>query len=419
MVNNRFLKKTNVSETYILKRSLMTHFFFLFLRALLQKLKLFTPFIQYLMEIREVKTDKELKAFVRFPRKLYKGCPHYVPALDKGEIRTLTQHPALSFCTLKLWLAYRDGEIVGRIAGIVNHKCNEIKGQKRVRFGWFDVIDDLEVARALLTTVETWGNTQGMDTVCGPSRFSNMEKQSMLIEGFDHTPSIGADYNYPYYPRLMNQLGFEKEVDYIQYKVKVTEVPERMKRLADTLAARYRVRLRHIASKEEWKATGREFFDALNQSYTKIFNFIPLTEEEIDWAVEENFQVADIQLSSILEDENGKLVGFAFCLPSLSEAFQKANGSLFPFGWFHVLRTLKKNKYIDMYLTGVLPEYQHTGIHAIYHKQLHEVALQKGFEYALSSQQLEDNVAARIWEERYDSELIFRRRCYKKNILDL
>ncbi len=367
------------------------------------------------MEIKEVKTKKELKAFVRFPHNLYKGCPHYVPALDRGEMRSLLSHPALAFCTLKLWLAYQDGRIVGRVGGLVNHKCNEIKQQRRVRFGWFDTIDDVEVAQALLSTVEQWGREQGMDTICGPSRFSNLEKQSMLVEGFDHTPSICADYNYPYYPVLMERLGFEKEVDYIQYKVKIEEVPERMKRLSEALSERYHVRLRQFTNKKEMMACGREFFEVLNQSYSKIFNFIPLTKEEIDWAVAENFQVADMSLSSMLEDENGKLVGFAFSLPSLSEAFQKAGGSLFPFGWWHVLRALKKNKYIDLYLTGVLPEYMHTGVHAIYHRQLHETALERGYEYAFTSQQLEDNIAARIWE-KYNSELLFRRRCYCKSV---
>ena len=365
------------------------------------------------MQIKEVTTAKELKAFVRFPHKLYKGCPHYVPALDKGELRALKEHPALEFCTLKLWMAYRDGEIVGRIGGLINHKCNEMKQQKRVRFGWFDVIEDVEVARALLNIVQQWGKEQGMDTISGPSRYSNMEKQSMLVEGFDRTPSIGQDYNYPYYPEFLSQLGFEKEVDYIQYKVKVDEVPERMIRMADLLSKRYHVGLRKFRDREQMKASGRALFNVLNKSYTHIYNFIPLTDAEIEWTVADNFQVADKDLFMILEDENGKEVGFAFALPSLSEAFQKANGSLFPFGWWHVLQALKKNKTIDLYLTGVLPEYIHTGIHAIYHQKLHENAIAKGYEYALTSQQLEDNIAARIWE-KYDSELIFRRRCYKK-----
>ncbi len=367
------------------------------------------------MEIQEIKNDDEIKEFLAFQKRLYKGCPYYVPSLSGSEFRMIKEHPALQFCTMKMWVARRDNEIVGRIAGIVNHKCNEIKEQKRVRFAWFDLIDDVEVARALLETVAQWGKQQGLDTICGPSRFSNMEKQSMLIEGFDHTPPITSDYNYPYYPELMDAVGFEKEVDYVQYRMRVTEVPERMKHLADVLSKRYNVHLRHFKNRNELKESGKEFFYVLNESYAHIFNFIPLTEEEIDWAVDENFMIANVKLCSMLEDENGRMVGFAFCLPSLSEAFQKSGGDLFPFGWIEMVRALQKNKTVDMFLTGVLPEYQHSGIHAIYHKQLHENFLERGFEYALASQQLEDNPAIRVWE-KYDSELYFRRRCYKKSI---
>lgn len=367
------------------------------------------------MNIKEVTSKHEMWNFVRFPRKLYKECPYFVPSLERNEIKIMTKHPALSFCDAKYWLAYRDGEIVGRIGGVVNRKCNELKDQKRVRFGWFDVIDDLEVARALLNTVEQWGREQGMTEISGPSRFSNMEKQAMLVDGFEYMSSIVADYNYAYYPEFVEALGFAKEVDYVQYKVPVGEVPERIIKLADMMTKKYHVHLRHFDNKKALKKSGLEFFEALNLSYANIYNFIPLTKEEICWAVDENFQVANIQLSSMLEDETGRLVGFAFCLPSLSAAYRKANGSLFPFGWYHILKALRDNKYVDMFLTGVVPEYHNSGIHAIYHQQLHEAFLAKGYTFAFTSQQLEHNPASFIWP-RYGAELIARRRCYKKVI---
>ncbi|MCQ2269954.1 MAG: N-acetyltransferase [Bacteroidales bacterium] len=367
------------------------------------------------MEIKEVKTSKEIREFIRFPKKLYRHCPYYVPPLDQGEYNILTKHPALSFCELKMWLAYQDGIVVGRIAGVINRKCNEIKQQLRIRFAWFDVVDDVEVARALFQKVEEWGRQNHLTEICGPSRFSNMEKQAMLVDGFDHTVSIGADYNFPYYPQLMEQLGFEKEVDYIQYRVKVGEIPEKFSKLAALLSERYNVRLRKFKNKRELRQYGMEYFQLINRSYVDIFNFIPLTDEEIEWTINENFQVANVDLSSVLEDENGRVVGFAFCLPSLSEAFQKAKGKMFPLGWYYILKALKKNKLVDMYITGVLPEYLHSGIHAIYHRQLHENFLKMGFEYALASQQLETNVAARVWN-KYDSEPYFKRRCYKKEL---
>lgn len=365
--------------------------------------------------IKEVLTEKEIWKFIEFPKLLYKDCTCFVPPLDRGEFACLTRHPAMAFCDLRMWLAYRDGEIVGRIAGLINHKCNEIKQQRRIRFSWFDAVDDINVARALFAVVEEWGRAQNLVEICGPSRFSNMEKQAMLVDGFDHMPNVGADYNYPYYPQLLDNLHFEKEVDYIQYKIKIGSVPEKFDQLSKMLSEKYQVRLRKFATKEELKQCGLEFFHVLNRSYVNIFNFIPLTDEEIQWTIAENFQVADLKLSSVLEDKEGRIVGFAFCLPSLSEAFHKAGGKLFPCGWFHVLRALKHNKNVDMYLTGLLPEYQHTGIHVIYHKQLHENFIAKGFEYAFTSQQLETNVATRIWD-RYEAEPYFRRRCYRKKI---
>ena len=269
-------------------------------------------------EIIEVKNNRDLRDFIRFPRKLYKNCPYYVPALDKGEEKLLTKHPALAFCDLRMWLAVRDGKIVGRIAGIINHRCNEIKGQKRIRFAWFDVIEDPEVARMLFQTVEDWGRSQGLEEICGPSRYSNMEKQAMLVEGFDHITSIGADFNYPYYPEYMDAMGFEKEVDYIQYKVKVTPVSERISRLADLLAKKYHVRLREIKDKEQLRRDGYAFLEVLNESYHELFNFIPLTREEMTWIINENLSIGIPDLLSFLEDENGRLVGIAMSIPSLN-----------------------------------------------------------------------------------------------------
>ena len=370
-----------------------------------------------MIDIKEVKNNRDLRRFIKFPRELYKNCPYYVPALDKAEEEQLTHHPALAFCDLRLWTAWRDSKMVGRIAGLINHRCNELKNQKRIRFAWFDTVEDPEVARRLFQTVEDWGRSLGLSEICGPSRFSNMEKQAMLVDGFDRITTFGADYNYPYYPEYLEAMGFEKEMDYLQFKVKVTPVSERIARMADLLAKKYRVRLRDIQNKEQLRKAGYEFLEVLNKSYHDIFNFIPLTREEMTWVIDTNLNAGIPDLMSFLEDENGRMVGIAMSIPSLNRAFQKANGKMWPFGAFHILHDLKKNTSVDLLLTGVLPEYVHTGIHAIYHKQLHEEFLRRGYEYAYTSQQLENNIAARIWE-KYDSEVIARRRCYRKGLRD-
>lgn len=373
------------------------------------------PNLQPMIEVTEVKTSQDLRKFIRFPRKLYKNCPYYVPALDSGEEKQLTRHPALAFCDLRLWMAFCDGKMVGRIGGLINRRYNELKDEKRVRFAWFDTVEDPEVARRLMQTVEEWGKSQGMTEICGPSRFSNMEKQAMLVEGFDHITTMGADYNYPYYPEYMDLMGFEKEVDYIQYRVKVTPVSERISHMADLLAKKYHIRVREIKDKEQLRRDGYNFLEVLNESYHDIFNFIPLTQEEKTWIIDEYLGMGVLDLMSFLEDEDGHLVGIAMSIPSLNQAFRKANGKLWPFGVFHLLHALHHNKNVDMLLTGVLPQYARTGIHAIYHKQLHKAFLRHGFEYAYTSQQLENNIATRVWQ-KYDSEVISRRRCYKKAI---
>lgn len=365
--------------------------------------------------IKEVSTPKELSHFIRFPRLLYAKCEHYVPVLDEDERRTLTQHPALSFCDLRLWLAYQNDQIVGRIAGIINHKCNSLKQQRRIRFGWFDAVDNPEVVKKLIDEVIKWGKEKELYEISGPSRFSNMEKQGLLVEGFNKTPSISSEYNFAYYPQYIEQLGFQKEVDYIQYQVNVKDVPERLKKLNDIVAAKYKVKIKKFNSKKELKIYGKAFFNTLNESFSSLYNFIPLSEEEIDYHIKQNLSFANKELVNLLVDENEALVGFSFCLPSLSRAFQKANGKLFPFGIFHILRALRHNDVVDLYLTGVLPKWMNSGIHTLYHYQLNKIFIEKGYHYAMTNPQLEQNTANKIWEN-YDANIVFRRRCYVKSI---
>lgn len=365
--------------------------------------------------VKEVTSPRQIKNFIRYPKQLYKKCPHYVPSLESDDYASLTNHPALSFCTLRLWMAYKENRVAGRIAGIINHRCNELKNQKRIRFGWFDVEEDFSVAEALFEKIEEWAKEEGLKEICGPSRFSNMEKQGVLIEGFHETPPISSEYNYAYYPVFIEKLGYTKEHDYFQYRGDIKEIPPKIKRLNETILQRYNVKIKEFKTKEDLKRYARDFFLALNESFADIHNFIPLTEPEIDYLIKGNFSVARKELVCILVDETDKVIGFGFCLPSLSKAFQKANGKLFPFGWYHITKALKKNDTVDLYLTGVLPGWVHRGIHAIYHNKLHEVFLELGYKQAVTNQELEDNIVNRVWK-KYDADPIFRRRCYVKEI---
>lgn len=366
--------------------------------------------------IKEVVSRKELKKFVRFPRILYQDSPYYAPSLETEDIQTLTSHPAKSFCEIRLWLAYKGNAIVGRVAGIINHRCNALKGERRIRFGWLDMIEDVEVAKALMTTVENWGRERELLTMSGPSRFSNMEKQGMLVEGFEEMPPVSCEYNYPYYPQLLEQLGFEKEVDYLQYKNEVKEIPEKIKHLSQSILEKYKIKIKEFKDKKELVSHAHAFFIALNNSFVDIYNFIPLTEPEIDYLIKSNFSFINKDLVCILVDENDKVIGVSLSVPSLNKAFKKARGKLFPVGWYHILKALKrKNDTVDLYLTGVLPEWVHKGIHALYHYQLHETFIEKGFQYAITNQQMEILTGSRVWE-KYNGKMVFRRRCYRRDI---
>lgn len=365
--------------------------------------------------IKEIKNPKEIKQFIRYPKRLYKNCPYYIPPLEADEYKMLTDHPAKAFCDVRLWLAYKNGKIAGRICGIINHRYNELKDKKRVRFGWFDVDNDPEIAEVLLKTVEDWGREENLLEISGPSRFSNMEKQGMLIEGFDQRTTISSEYNYPYYPTFMDKLGYEKEEDYMQMIVEIKEIDERVKALSDRISQRYPIKQKTFKNKEELLNYAKPFFEALNDSFGGVYNFIPLTDAEIEFLIKNNFSVADKDLVGILVDENDQVVGFSMSVPSLSHAFRKAKGKLFPFGWYHILKALKKNDTVDLYLTGVLPEWANRGIHALYHYQLHQTYIEKGYKYAFTTQMLESNPAHRIWE-RYGGKLITKRRCYVKQL---
>ena len=369
-----------------------------------------------MISIKEVKTKKELKQFIRYPKQLYKGCPYYIPPLEQEEYQILTAHPARSFCDLRLWLAYKNGKIAGRIGGIINHRYNELKDKKRIRFGWFDVDDDIEVAQILLSTVENWGKEENLLEISGPSRYSNMEKQGMLIEGFDFLPTISSEYNYPYYPLFMDELGYAKDEDYFQVKLEVKEIPDRLKKLGDKISERYNVKNKEFKTKKDVTDYALQYLKALNESFVNVYNFIPLTDAEMDYHVKSNFSMVDKDFIGMLVDENDQVVGFCLSVPSLSEAFRKANGKLFPFGWYHILKALKKNDTIDLYLTGVLPQWVNTGIHLLYLNKLHQNYVDKGFKHAITTQQSESSKSYLIWE-KYGGKVISKRRCYVKGII--
>ena len=374
-----------------------------------------------MVEIREVKSRSELKQFIQFYYDLYRGCDCAVPFLYFDEIATLRsdKNPSFECCEAQYFLAYKDGKIVGRVAAIINRRANERWNCHQVRFGWFDFIDDLEVSTALLKAVEDWGRERGMVEMAGPLGFIDTDREGMLVEGFDQLASMYVNYNYPYYPRHIEQMsGFKKDNDYVECKVKVPEiVPEKFVKVTDMVRRRYGLKVhkftRHELIEEGY---GRNVFDLLNAPYADLYGFSQLSDRQIDKLVNDYIKIADLNLVTAIMDAE-KMVGFGITFPSFSRALQKTrDGRLFPFGWWHVLKILKwhKTPIVDLLLIGVLPEYRAKGANALIFNDLIPYFQQYNFEYAETGPMMETNEGVLSQWQYLEATVHRRHRCYRK-----
>lgn len=371
-----------------------------------------------LYKVREVTGRKDLREFIRFPESLYKGCSQYVPPLHKGQEHDLMHAASLEYCKRKMWLAEdASGKTVGRICAMINPRYNEKYGTRRVRFGWFDLIDDVEVARALFDAAELWAKEEGMDEIHGPLYYNTLGRQGMLIEGFDKLAPFSCLYNHPYYADLVQQLGFEKECDWIQYMMPADQGADpRLKVISDRLMSRYNLHVADFDALKKDRNMVRRFFRTYNECYDgTVYNFIPFTDDEIEEEIDQIMGQLDKRLCCVIMDENNDVAAFGVAIPSLSEAMQKARGRLFPFGWYHVLKAMNDFTVVDLMLVGAAPKWQNTGISAVIHGMM-DIQLQEcGAKWALANPQIETNTAVNVWE-RYRHELWLRRRCWIKKI---
>lgn len=367
--------------------------------------------------VKEVSTKRDLHRFIRFPDHLYRDCAQYVPALHSDQIHALTRVSTLSYCSRKMWLVQDGKEVVGRICAMVNPRYNARYGTRRARFGWFDTINDPEVARLLITTAEDWAREQGMDEIHGPLYYNTLGKQGMLIEGFDNIPPFNCLYNFPYYNDFVQALGFQKECDWVQYKIRADQaLPEKTRRVAAMVRERYNLHSGSIDRLKKDPEMVRKFFKAYNESFAgSVHNFIPFTEEETQEEARISIPFLSDKSSCVLYDENEEPVAFGICFPSISKALQKAKGHLFPFGWIYLLRAKNDFETTDLMINGATPQWQDKGISALYYTELADKARKVGMKWAISNPQIETNSAVNIWNA-YDRELFMRRRCYIKKI---
>jgi predicted GNAT family acetyltransferase len=373
------------------------------------------------VEIREVETKKELKTFIKVPFEIYKGDPYWVPPLIMDDLDTFTptKNPAYENADARLFLAYKDGKAVGRIIGILSHAANDKYNTKNLRFGWFDTINDYEVARSLLMTVEKWGKELGMETMTGPHGFSDLDPEGMLVEGFDQLPTISVYYNFPYYPEFVEKYGFKKEIDYLEFRSvnpQETGIPPKLLRLGERIKERSGIRVHKFKSKRELKKRTVDLFYLLNEAFEEIYGSVPLSEKQILYYVKKYFSFVDKDLIQLAVDENDEAVGFMIAMPSLSKGFQKAKGRLLPFGWFHILRSLKDYEVLDFYLAGIKKSYRGQGIDLLMVLEVLQAALKKGVKYAESNPELETNKKIHAQWKYFNPTQHKRRRIYRKDI---
>lgn len=373
--------------------------------------------------IKKVSSKKELKTFIRFNYELYKGNPYSVPDLYDDMLNTFSpkKNAAFEFCEAEYFLAYKDNRVVGRVAAIINNRANQTWDKKEVRFGWIDFIDDEDVSAALIKAVEDWGRRKGMDTITGPLGFTDMDAEGMLVEGFDQLGTMATIYNYPYYPQHMQKLGFEKDADWVEFKLTVPDkLPEKFVRISEIILQKYKLKIKKLTRKEiKEKNYGQRIFDLINEAYAPLYGFSQMTQGQIDQYVKTYLPLLDLRMVSVVETEDGELVAVGISMASLSEALQKAKGRILPFGWFYLLKALfiKRPKVLDLLLVGVKPEYQSKGVNALLFYDLVPIYQKMGFEYGESNPELEDNKKVQAQWSAFDSVQHKRRRAFKKAIL--
>tara|TARA_R110002073_G_scaffold40547_1_gene114857 strand:+ start:61643 stop:62761 length:1119 start_codon:yes stop_codon:yes gene_type:complete len=372
-----------------------------------------------MITIKEISSKKELKQFVKFPFSLYKNNPYWVPPIINDELSVFDKkkNPAFETADARFFLAYIDNIIVGRIAAIINHTEINLQNVKKMRFGWFDFIDDLNVSEALLKKVEEIGAQNHLEYMEGPVGFSNLDKVGVLTEGFDYLGTMITWYNHPYYKDHFEKLGFSKEKEYLEWRFPFENVkPEFFEKAQSLVKRRYQLKSVNFTSTKQIMPYVDKMFDLFNASYAKLSSFVPITDKQKTYFKKKYIGFINPEFITYVADKDDNLVGFAIVMPSFSEALQKSNGTLFPFGAYHLLKAKKNPKDVIFYLIGIHPDYQNKGVHAIIFNDYYNAFTKMGVQNCIRTPELSDNIAIQqIWKH-FDPKICKKRRTYRKNL---
>lgn len=374
-----------------------------------------------MIEIKEVTTKKDLRLFASYPVKLYKDCPYYVPSLRSDEVDTFNPKKNFNLKENKIkgFLCYKDGELVGRIAGLINYTHNELAGEKFIRFSRFECIDDIEVFKALLGAVEKFGKENGMEIIHGPWGFNDTDREGMLTFGFEERSTYATNYYYPYFYKRMEELGFEDESKWLEYRFKV---PSESDKRIDALATRIKEKLKvtdvaeTLSVKQILTKYGDKMFDTLNEAYGHLDGYVPVMGKARDNVLEQFATIVNTKYISFLVDEDDDVAAFGIVLPSICEPLVKHRGKLFPTGFIGVLQSIKSPKELEMALIGVKQKYKNTGINAIIISRIFKNVVKAGIDKVESNPMLEHNYNIQQQWKFVDKDIVKRRQTYKKDI---
>ena len=376
------------------------------------------------IEIRRVESSKDLDRFIEFNYQLYKDNPYAVPdlAFDLKNTFNPKKNPGCEFSDMQLFLAYKDGQVAGRVVAIINHKANKAWNNKNVRFGWIDFIEDINVCRALLEAVEQWGKERGMTRIHGPLGIKDADKEGMLTYGFDQLSTMSTFYNYPYYPQFLEQLGYEKEAEWLELRMQVPDsIPEKYSKIGKIVMQRNKVHIKKLNGRDDIfkKGYGQRIFKLIDDAYSPLYGYSRMTERQIDELVKTYLPLLDLNMITLIEtDDTNELVSVGISMPSIVRALQKSKGKLFPFGWFHLLKSLKfkHEDGVELLLIAVHPDWQGRGINSLLFTDLIPIYQKMGFKWAETNCILEDNIKNLGAWQHLDPEIPKRRRCYGKDI---
>jgi GNAT superfamily N-acetyltransferase len=370
------------------------------------------------LTIKEVNNLALLKQFVSFPYTLYAGNPYWVPSIRSNVLNTLRwdRNPAFEYCQAKYWLAYKDGKIVGRIAGIINPRFEERFHRRYARLGWFDFIDDPEVSAALLKTAEDWARSEKQDAIHGPLGFTNLDPEAMLVEGFEEVATLAASYHFPYYKEHMQRAGYSKDTDYVEFEIKVPKGKvEKISKLAEIVAKRNNLHFLNAKNRKELLRFAPQIFELMEEAYLH-YGVTPLTRDQVDAYIDQYLGIIPPKFVPIVLDEKERMVAFGIAMPSLSKAMQKNKGKLYPFGFIPVLRALRKNDKADLYLIAIRPAYQGMGVNSMLMANMLDVFHEMGITSVESNPELEDNYKVQSQWKHFETRQHKRRRIFIKKL---